>query len=106
MTEQEFNTLKPGDTMPPAPHPLQRLATDALQVLNACNPSGVFRSAHEAASILSAHCNGTAEVSAHPILKMHMCLLMQLTGCGLMDPEVFHVAYEAVKELAMKETQP
>lgn len=52
---------------------LSELASEAIQVQDACNLTGVLRSAHEAAQNLMRHpdCQGTDWVNTHPIMVLY-----------------------------------
>jgi len=85
---------------------LQQAAQSALDVQNACNASGVLKSlANEVLDTLweQAHKTGSGSrwVAQHPIVKLYMYKLGELTGVELSSlSEGYDAAEDACKRIA------
>lgn len=81
---------------------LKEAAQDALAVQDAVNFSGVAHSLSKAVTAIWGEARivgeGTSWVNHHPIVKMYMSKLMDLSGMN--DQEGFSAAYTAVLAIA------
>ena len=79
---------------------LSQMASDALQVQDACNLSGVAQSFARVMIELGHYTNGTDERNHHPIAILFASKVGHLTGIGEGDTAVFSAAYDICCQLA------
>ena len=78
---------------------VRELAREAIQVQDACNLSGVAHSFAKAMSDLGEHTNGTDERNRHPIVRVYLDKMCDLTGVGICG-EAFSDSWAKVREMA------
>ena len=79
---------------------IKELATDALNVQDACNLSGVVHGFARAMSDLAEHTSGTDERNSHPIVILWVDKLAHLSGYKQDYSATVVDAYKQVSSLA------
>lgn len=87
-------------------HEISKVAQDAIDVQDACNPRGVTHSMLEAMRYLADQGCGTNEICLHPVISLYVSKLASLNNSDCLCDHCldrFHVAMEACKKLAALE---
>jgi hypothetical protein len=87
-----MSTLKPHAAIGEA-------AADALRVQDACNLQAIVRTLAEHLPAIAADGGSTDAINHHPVVQLFMAKLMDLSGLGLADLDVYGPAYRACKLL-------